>query len=210
MYAKPGATLESVGKELGISRERVRQIVGPEAVKDARAARSAEASRALAKQQAETEQRAAERRGTDAESYNGITVGDRFGRLTVTGFDWGSNGAERTRVAKVRCDCGTETTARLNNLRKGATKSCGCLSAEHNWSSTTTHGLSVHPIYTRWAAAVQASHRQGITMADEWRSDPKAFIAWVEANLGPCPDGGRLTRIDRAKGYEPDNLKWSA
>jgi len=47
-------------------------------------------------------------------------------------------------------------------------------------------------------------------MADEWRSDPKAFIGWVEDNLGPCPDGGRLTRIDRAKGYEPGNLKLSA
>ena len=56
-----------------------------------------------------------------------LDIGQRFGRLVVTGLDrfmW--HGRERS-IWQVRCDCGTSTTARPCDLRRGVKKSCGCL-----------------------------------------------------------------------------------
>lgn len=36
----------------------------------------------------------------------------------------------------------------------------------------------------------------------------QAAADWLNANLGPCPPGGQLRRIDLAKGYAPGNLRW--
>lgn len=63
-------------------------------------------------------------------------TGQRFGRLTVleraenyqydTGAGWYSTKA----VWRCRCDCGAETVVIGSNLRRGATRSCGCLRSE--------------------------------------------------------------------------------
>jgi len=55
-------------------------------------------------------------------------TGQRFGRLTVTGR------ARNAKSGKVmwlcRCDCGKEKAVCAQALKKGVTKSCGCLKAE--------------------------------------------------------------------------------
>ena len=55
-------------------------------------------------------------------------TGMRFGRLVVVAFA----GVERSgRVCfRCRCDCGEQATVRSNSLRRGATRSCGCLRVE--------------------------------------------------------------------------------
>jgi hypothetical protein len=50
---------------------------------------------------------------------------------------------------------------------------------------------------------------RGITVYVEWRDDPTAFIAWIEATLGPKPIGGSLDRIEGDGNYEPGNLRWA-
>ena len=52
---------------------------------------------------------------------------------------------------------------------------------------------------------------RGITVIPEWRKDagPEAFCDWMDANLGPCPEGKSLDRKDNSRGYEPDNLRWA-
>jgi hypothetical protein len=52
-------------------------------------------------------------------------IGDRFGRLVVTGFGVNTRGR---RVANVLCDCGT--TKEVEPSKLGQTKSCGCLRQE--------------------------------------------------------------------------------
>ncbi|MCH5462455.1 alcohol dehydrogenase [Lactobacillus sp. LC28-10] len=49
----------------------------------------------------------------------------RFGRLTVTGF--AGKGKNGNALWNCRCDCGEEIVADGYLLRKGNTKSCGCL-----------------------------------------------------------------------------------
>src|SRR6266568_1379027 len=51
--------------------------------------------------------------------------GERFGRCTVTGPTGHSSPGHRT--VQCQCDCGTERFVLVDQLRKGRSKSCGCL-----------------------------------------------------------------------------------
>ena len=51
-------------------------------------------------------------------------TGQRFGMLTVKEMLYGYKG--KSTYAKCQCDCGNETIAFMGNIKKGATKSCGC------------------------------------------------------------------------------------
>jgi len=54
-------------------------------------------------------------------------AGSVFGRLTVTGIlPRQSSGNRRVSMAKCLCACGRSVEVRLNNLRTGNTRSCGC------------------------------------------------------------------------------------
>ena len=89
------------------------------------------------------------------------------------------------------------------------------------------HGLSGHPLYRTWASMLQRCENprdsrcpdygdRGIKVCAEWH-DPRAFIAWIEENIGPRPEGrtagGRpaytLNRADNDGHYEPDNVEWA-
>lgn len=55
--------------------------------------------------------------------------GQRFDRLLVIGRD-GTYLRNRLAVWQCKCDCGNVSSVRGASLRKGTTKSCGCLSKE--------------------------------------------------------------------------------
>ena len=60
-------------------------------------------------------------------------LGRVFGKLTVLAIGgWKPSGkhGRRCYYYKVRCSCGIEKTVMGNDLRKGSTKSCGCLRRE--------------------------------------------------------------------------------
>jgi len=54
-------------------------------------------------------------------------VGTKFGRLTVVAFEQGANSQI---IAACNCECGTPRKVNLAHLKKGHTKSCGCLARE--------------------------------------------------------------------------------
>ena len=60
-----------------------------------------------------------------------IHVGDRYGRLVVQSIE--RHPGQKLRAACL-CDCGTVTSTRVQNLRSGQTRSCGCLYRERNLS----------------------------------------------------------------------------
>lgn len=143
-------------------------------------------------------------------------TGQVFGRLTVIG----SAGSANNRALWLcRCECGNEHVAQGKLLRKGAVKSCGCLRSDWPKLNFATHGDSRRGkklrLYGIWTGMLnrcrnpsnQAFARyggRGIEVA--WPSY-EAFRDWALAN--GYRDDLSIDRIDAAKGYSPDNCRWS-
>lgn len=59
--------------------------------------------------------------------------GKRFGRLTVVELEpWRAGHAQKWIC---RCDCGDVTKVRTADLKRGSTKSCGCLRSQNSAAS---------------------------------------------------------------------------
>lgn len=141
------------------------------------------------------------------------------------------------RGVRMMCECGTEYTCRTAMVVNGNTGSCGCLrqevaadslsywrstpeSANFNQAKAVIHGYSHHAHYGRWTQMMRRCHNaaaerypdyggRGITVTPEWR-DPKTFCDWLDANLGACPSGHSMDRIDNDGNYEPSNVRWAS
>jgi hypothetical protein len=150
-----------------------------------------------------------------------VMIGSTFGRLTALDY-----AMYATDLVPCRCECGNEDEVKVRaaHLRHGKTQSCGCLLRELR----IKHGLSGKPLYDIWKgiigrctdpgnAAYQNYGGRGITVCDRWRDDVSVFVADLEREIGPRPEGvgkgGRalysLDRIDNDCGYEPGNIRWS-
>ena len=79
--------------------------------------------------------------------------------------------------------------------------------------------LTDHPYYDRWKTMIARCHQpanaaydryggRGIKVCEEWH-DRFAFYRFLEENLGPCPEGHSLDRINNDGDYEPTNVQWA-
>lgn len=118
-----------------------------------------------------------------------------------------------------QCDCGKVKEVLGSSLRRGITKSCICLNKEINSKNNSTHRLTKTPLYKVWSGIKRRCYNQneekypmyggqGITVCDEWRNDPVAFIQWGQAH--GYKHGLTLDRFPNQKGnYSPDNCRWA-
>jgi hypothetical protein len=107
-----------------------------------------------------------------------------------------------------------ELAARHLNTPEGRERSAAASSRANR-----THGLGRHPLYSTWNGMIRRCHNpsageyrnygaRGICVCDEWR-DVRAFVDWIEANLGGRPAGNSLDRINNDGNYEPGNVRWA-
>lgn len=145
-------------------------------------------------------------------------TGQRFGKLVALSplpFE------NRNTYWLCRCDCGQEAKVSAANLRRGATKSCGCLRREKavpkSWARLTAHGQSRTRLYKIWTGMKSRCSNpnkedyknyggRGIRVCAEWISDFVAFREWALAN--GYRDDLTLDRLDVNGDYRPDNCQW--
>jgi hypothetical protein len=145
-----------------------------------------------------------------------MDVGEVFGRLTLL-----------RKLGRLhcycRCICGSEVTVLVGNLRRGRTKSCGCLRRESSKKlgrGRTTHGETtggrISPEYLSWTNMLRRCYdkhdisysrygHRGIGVCSKWRKSFAAFLV----DVGRKPSKRHtLDRRDNSRGYEPGNVRW--
>lgn len=143
-----------------------------------------------------------------------LPLGGKFGRLTVEdnlGVVDGRN------LVTVSCDCGSEKfTVRVDQLRTGITKSCGCLQREVVSEACRTHGMSGTTAYNSWQGMKDRCTNpnnprydryggRGISYPEEW----KTFISFWEDMSTGWYEGADIDRIDFNLSYSKENCRWA-
>lgn len=155
-------------------------------------------------------------------------VGQTYARLTVLSRD-PQNTADGKSRWKCACECGNEVVVSSRGLKKGTTRSCGCLKADmlrsperkelldsiravssnHQMSHTNEYriwqGIKKRCYYERAEGYADYGGR-GIRMCDEWKDSFEAFFR----DMGPRPSlRHTVERGDSNKNYEPGNCRWA-
>lgn len=145
-------------------------------------------------------------------------IGTTYGNLTVISFFGISK--DRQKVYTCKCSCGKEKNVLSGNLKRGNTKSCGCIGKSKASSRCSLlnlrHGESDTKLWKTWRGIVErttcktSSHYKryggaGISIYNDWLIYEN-FASYI--GHPPSKDYS-IDRIDNSKGYEPGNIRWA-
>lgn len=144
-------------------------------------------------------------------------TGQVFGRLTVISRAENKGG----RIYwNCKCECGNEKRISRNDLKRGSTKSCGCLNDENRPFIRRSHGMTKSSEHTTWLSIKSRCYNpknkcykdyggRGIIMCEEWLNSFEQFLE----DMGPKPikEGIRysIERNDVDGNYCKENCRWA-
>ena len=152
-----------------------------------------------------------------------LNKGQVFGRLTII-----KEVAKRKNGAvqyKCLCECGNKKSINGSLLKRGKTRSCGCLQKELTVKRSTKHGHfkdnKTSSTRNSWDSmrkrCYDKDHKfysyyggRGIKICRRWLCNQTGFENFL-IDMGDKPEGKRISidRINNDKNYTPKNCKWS-
>lgn len=142
-------------------------------------------------------------------------IGKRFGRLYV--LKEGSRTKTGIRQYVCKCDCGNLTEVTSGNLRKGSTRSCGCLYNEARRLVHRTHGLSRTPEYAVWRSLINRCYNPSHPLYPQWGAvNVRMVPRWLGdqgmvnfmADMGPKEKHTYLAVDGTEPLIGPHNCRW--